>query len=532
MAVSGKFVEMFEADLRFKVDSKCPSGQMEERYLVKSFQFFDFHRTGLIDFTQFYKTLERVGVILTKPNALKIFEQVVERVNSNSASPSSNSDLLDYRTYARQVYNPESYDSVVDNQVHKPLTTPVYETGYDVNTPSQSETYSQHGDAESSHQTPRIVRSGMKDPNTDTLEMILQELRKRVRVRGPNAYALLHRQFKIVDINQEGFVNKFELSKILREMDLNLLESQFMVLFDAYDLNKDGNLSYHQFLDELFGLQQQESPQEEIKMRESPPKHEIEQTPSPAKSEPVSETRSRPEPYPMPHADFHPKAQPGYNQELTAENVKKLDPISHTKPMYQEIGEKNYKENYTRSEASFDENRSYTSDSSFGFLPEQPKIIPKFQKILFRRLMDCIRPRGVKGLIGFSRQLNLYDTSKSGYLSQDEFKQAFSDYEIEMIDIDVEHLYNSFCHQEEGGKLNINEFLETFIQPMNKNRFSLVKKVWKHLDYQKEGRLPVGYVMDSYDASRHPDVTSFRKDQEEVDYEFRDYWQKKAHYSY
>lgn len=222
----------------------------------------------------------------------------------------------------------------------------------------------------------------------------------------------------------------------------------------------------------------------------------------------------------------------GYNPQLTEENVRKLDPISHIKPLYQQIGEQYYKEDYAPSHHSVaEDNRSYTTETSFGFVPEQPKVIPKFQQILFRRLMDCIRPRGVKGLIGFSRQLNLYDTSKSGSLTEDEFKQALSDYEIDMLDIDIENLFKSFA-QETGGKLEISTFMETFIQPMNKNRFSLVKKAWKHLDYQKEGKLPLPYLLHSYDASRHPDVTNYRKDEEEVQYEFTDYWQKKANFSY
>ncbi len=249
MAVNPRFVEMFEADLRFKVDSRCPSGQMEERFVVKSFQFFDFHRTGLIDFTQFYKTLERVGVIITKANANKVFEMVIARINSQAATP-GNPELLDYRSYAKQVYNPESFD-YIDNQVHKPLATPVYEAGYNDYTPSHSETQSHHGDTEVSQTPPRIVRSGYKEPITDTIEVILQELRKRVSVRGHNASSDLYRQFQIVDPDETGFVNKFEISKILRELDLNLLESQFYVVFETYDIHRDGNINYHRFLGKI-----------------------------------------------------------------------------------------------------------------------------------------------------------------------------------------------------------------------------------------------------------------------------------------
>lgn len=51
-----------------------------------------------------------------------------------------------------------------------------------------------------------------------------------------------------------ALVNKFEFSKVLRELDLNLLESQFSVLNDAYDLENDGNIHYLRFLGKIFSL--------------------------------------------------------------------------------------------------------------------------------------------------------------------------------------------------------------------------------------------------------------------------------------
>jgi len=102
--------------------------------------------------------------------------------------------------------------------------------------------------------------------------------------------------------------------------------------------------------------QQVKTPQEEIKATD---RHQREERTSPAKSEPISQQENI--------------------QQLTAKNVRELDPISHTKPLYQQIGERYYQDSYAASQASFDENKSYTSESSYGFIPEQPKIIPKFK---------------------------------------------------------------------------------------------------------------------------------------------------------
>jgi Ca2+-binding EF-hand superfamily protein len=198
-----------------------------------------------------------------------------------------------------------------------------------------------------------------------------------------------------------------------------------------------------------------------------------------------------------------------------------MDPIHHEKPLYQQMGERGYKDSYAHSETSYDDNRSMTSETSFGYFPEPTKTIPKFQRILLDRLKECLRPRGIKGMIGFTRQLKLFDTNGNGELDLYEFKQAISDYELEMIEIDIENLFKSFSHGD-NQTLNINEFLETLIQPMNKFRYNLVKKVFKFLDFNNQGKLHVNQLLHGYDASRHPEVTNFKKEKEEVQYEFQE----------
>jgi Ca2+-binding EF-hand superfamily protein len=198
-----------------------------------------------------------------------------------------------------------------------------------------------------------------------------------------------------------------------------------------------------------------------------------------------------------------------------------MNPMYHEKPLYQKLGGRAYNDSHTPSEVDLDDNRSCTSQSSFGYYPEPKKNVPKFQQILLDRLKICLRPRGVKGLIGFTKQLRLFDTHGNGELDLYEFKQAFSGYEIGMIEIDVENLFKSFS-KSETQTLNINEFLETLIQPMNKFRYNLTKKVFKFLDYKNEGELDINYLFKAFDASKHPEVANFKKEPEEVAYEFQE----------
>jgi Ca2+-binding EF-hand superfamily protein len=52
--------------MKAKLMQKCPPNQGEEGFLAKCFKFFDIHNKGEVNFEQFYRTIEKVGVIISK----------------------------------------------------------------------------------------------------------------------------------------------------------------------------------------------------------------------------------------------------------------------------------------------------------------------------------------------------------------------------------------------------------------------------------------------------------------------------------
>ena len=64
----------FESDLLSKIAQKCPQPQAEEGYLTKCFKFFDIHNRGAVSFDQFYRTIEKIGVIMEKPVGISMFK--------------------------------------------------------------------------------------------------------------------------------------------------------------------------------------------------------------------------------------------------------------------------------------------------------------------------------------------------------------------------------------------------------------------------------------------------------------------------
>ena len=52
--------------MRAKIMQKCPPTQNEEGFLAKTFKYFDIHNKGEVNFDQFFRTVEKIGVIIDK----------------------------------------------------------------------------------------------------------------------------------------------------------------------------------------------------------------------------------------------------------------------------------------------------------------------------------------------------------------------------------------------------------------------------------------------------------------------------------
>ena len=60
--------------MKAKISQKCPPNQGEEGFLAKCFRFFDIHNKGEVNFEQFFRTVEKIGVIIEKQVCTKCFE--------------------------------------------------------------------------------------------------------------------------------------------------------------------------------------------------------------------------------------------------------------------------------------------------------------------------------------------------------------------------------------------------------------------------------------------------------------------------
>ena len=73
-------------------------------------------------------------------------------------------------------------------------------------------------------------------------------LENKLAARAGNGLISLRRIFNIIDQDKSGKISIAEFSSIMREFKIELSNQQINLIFKVFDLNRDGNLTYDEFL--------------------------------------------------------------------------------------------------------------------------------------------------------------------------------------------------------------------------------------------------------------------------------------------
>ena len=111
------------------------------------------------------------------------------------------------------------------------------------------------------------------------------------------------------------------------------------------------------------------------------------------------------------------------------------------------------------------------------------------------------------------------DDNGSGTLDHYEFKKGIKDFRVGLEDKDIDTLFKAFDINN-NGDIDFDEFIRVVVGPMNKFRTQLVLKAYDVIDKNQDGILDINDIKGVYDASKHPEVKSGKKTEDEVLVEF------------
>jgi Ca2+-binding EF-hand superfamily protein len=81
-----------------------------------------------------------------------------------------------------------------------------------------------------------------------TTQQHLEQLRAQLRARGARGFVGLQRKFRIIDDDNSKTINLVEFKKAVKECGLNLTDLQLSQMFAVFDQDRNGVISYDEFL--------------------------------------------------------------------------------------------------------------------------------------------------------------------------------------------------------------------------------------------------------------------------------------------
>ena len=120
------------------------------------------------------------------------------------------------------------------------------------------------------------------------------------------------------------------------------------------------------------------------------------------------------------------------------------------------------------------------------------------------------------------------DDDRSGKLNLSEFSKAMRELRIGLQSNDIQKLFKAFDINNDN-EISYPEFFKIICGDMNEFRKQLVDRVYDKLDRNHDGTVTIDDIKDVYNASKHPDVMTKRKTENEILSEFLDTFEQ--HYS-
>lgn len=500
------FRAQFENELRQRLSQKATSHVSEESILVRAFKYFDLDNSETVDFSEFCKALEKVGMVVNNP------DQVQQLFNYYDTDGSGS---LDYKEFTAVIFEE-------DTSAKK--------------SPSKGISQSQ-------------VREG---------EEALEKLRQKLASRGGRGIIGLARQFKIIDDNNSKSLDFQEFSKGLRDFRVDLAQGDVQALFNLVDRDRSGELDYDEFLRAVAGpmnaFRKALVAQAFNKLdRDNSGILDIEDIRNVYNAKGHPDVRSGKKSEDAILGEFletfemHHNIGGARDQRVTKEEFEEYyNNISSSidNDQYFELMMNN---TWKLSEApAYTKNKAWKGDETNAprggaRQPEsrggkrEPERAPerapeagarpgtasqaRGQDALFEKFRERLAARGTRGIIGIQRQFKIMDDDGSRSLSLPEFKKACRDFRVEIDDRDIERLFAAI-DRDRSGTIDYDELIRGIRGVMNNFRKGFVNQAWIKLDRDGSGVVDINDIRGVYDARGHPDVKSGKKTEDEILGEF------------
>ena len=398
-----------------------------------------------------------------------------------------------------------------------------------------------------------IIKNDNKNENYKQMRDIFEILREKLYNYSRKTFFNFIKHFKYYD-NNSDFMTKYNFSKVLKDFNINLEQSDLEKIFAEYGtVNNEKTMNYKNFINDLISEFTNEKREKVIKyiygtIEERGNKFNrdidlsfLKEVYNGRKNYFVKEEAdnrlefedclelynyiykgNKNEMFNLDYflefykcVSFLVKSDEDFIQLMSNEWRVPLDYIENEiqENKYDYINESNTKENY-----------EYEND-------KKPKLIEKLKnkkdfveekndKSLIL-LNDILKSRDLRGILYLHLEFinSCHDLSK---ITFNDFVNVLEIQHINLSNSDMKDLFNIFASKNNPNFLNFSAFIRNYKIQLNENKLSCVEQAFSNIDTSENDKVPLNLIKKKFKANNHPDVLNGIRKEEDIILEFLD----------
>ena len=398
-----------------------------------------------------------------------------------------------------------------------------------------------------------IIKNDNKNENNKQMRDIFEILREKLYNYSRKTFFNFIKHFKYYD-NNSDFMTKYNFSKVLKDFNINLEQSDLEKIFAEYGtVNNEKTMNYKNFINDLISEFTNGKREKVIKyiygtIEERGNKFNrdidlsfLKEVYNGRKNYFVKEEAdnrlefedclelynyiykgNKNEMFNLDYflefykcVSFLVKSDEDFIQLMSNEWRVPLDYIENEiqENKYDYINESNTKENY-----------EYEND-------KKPKLIEKLKnkkdfveekndKSLIL-LNDILKSRDLRGILYLHLEFinSCHDLSK---ITFNDFVNVLEIQHINLSNSDMRDLFNIFASKNNPNFLNFSAFIRNYKIQLNENKLSCVEQAFSNIDTSENDKVPLNLIKKKFKANNHPDVLNGIRKEEDIILEFLD----------
>ena len=398
-----------------------------------------------------------------------------------------------------------------------------------------------------------IIKNDNKNENYKQMRDIFEILREKLYNYSRKTFFNFIKHFKYYD-NNSDFMTKYNFSKVLKDFNINLEQSDLEKIFAEYGtVNNEKTMNYKNFINDLISEFTNEKREKVIKyiygtIEERGNKFNrdidlsfLKEVYNGRKNYFVKEEAdnrlefedclelynyiykgNKNEMFNLDYflefykcVSFLVKSDEDFIQLMSNEWRVPLDYIENEiqENKYDYINESNTKENY---DYEYDKKSKLIEK-----LKNKKDFVEEKNDKSLILLNDILKSRDLRGILYLHLEFinSCHDLSKIPF---NDFVNVLEIQHINLSNSDMKDLFNIFASKNNPNFLNFSAFIRNYKIQLNENKLSCVEQAFSNIDTNENDKVPLNLIKKKFKANNHPDVLNGIRKEEDIILEFLD----------